>query len=31
MDHKQLSVDFFEALLNMIGGKGAISNINYYY
>ena len=22
---------FFKALLNIIGGKGAISNINYYY
>ena len=25
------SFSFFKALLNIIGGKGAISNINYYY
>ena len=32
MDHTHLSIDYsFKALLNIIGGKGAISNINYVY
>ena len=31
MDHDNCSLTFFKALLNIIGGKGAISNINYCY
>ena len=32
MDYNHLSTDLiFKALLNIIGGKGAISNIKYYY
>ena len=31
MDHKHVHWLFFIALLNIIGGKGAISNINYHY
>ena len=30
MDHDNCPLTFFKALLNIIGGKGAISNINYY-
>ena len=30
--YKPLSTDYsFKVLLNIIGGKGALSNINYYY
>ena len=31
MDHGNCPLTFSNALLNIIGGKGAISNINYYY
>ena len=31
MDHDNCPLTFLKALLNIIGGKGAISNINYYY
>ena len=31
MDHDNCPLTFSEAFLNSIGGKGAISNINYYY
>ena len=31
MDHDNCPMTLFKALLNIIGGKGAISNINYYY
>ena len=31
MDHDNCPLTFSKALLNIIGGKGAISNINYYY
>ena len=31
MDHDNCPLTFFKALLNIIGGKGAISNINYHY
>ena len=31
MDHDNCPLTFFKALLNIIGEKGALSNINYYY
>ena len=32
MDYKHLSTDYsLKTLLNIIGEKGAISNINYHY
>ena len=31
MDHDDCPLTFSKALLNIIGGKGAISNINHYY
>ena len=30
IDHDNCPLTFFKALLNIIGGKGATSNINYY-
>ena len=31
MDHDNCPMTLLKALLNIIGGKGAISNINYYH
>ena len=31
MDQDNCPLTFFKVLLNIIGGKGAISNIKYYY